>query len=135
MMDISSTLWKFWGQFQLDGAPIPAYQTGAVPNDASFPYFTFDAPQGEAFAQLPLVATLWCRYEGENTAAAIAQRLAIGEAISKTIPPIVGLQLPLPSGFLMLYRGSGDFLYPTQDEEDKTILGLRVGYEVTYYTK
>ena len=134
MIDITSALWRFWEQFTLDGAPVPAYQADAVPDDAAYPYITFEAPQGEAFGRLPLVARLWCRYELENNAAAIAQRMAIGEAIAKAIPPLVGHKLPLSVGFLMLYRGSGDFLYPMQDAGDKNVIGLRIGYEVTYYT-
>jgi hypothetical protein len=40
----------------------------------------------------------------------------------------------LHNGFLILDRGSGDFLSMTSDPEDKNVLGARVGYEIRYYT-
>ena len=131
--DITSALWRFWGQFTLDGVAIQAYQTGTVTEDASFPYVTFEAPRAASMGTMPLTAYLWTRYAGENSASAIAQRLAWFEAVEQAIPE-GGVKLPLPVGFLMIHRGSGDFLYPGTDEEDKTVLFARVGYECTYYT-
>lgn len=133
MTDIVKALWDFWGQFEINGALVPVYQTGTVPDDAVFPYITFDPAQGDAMATLPLVATVWVRYSGENTAPALAQRSALLEAVSRAIP-YGGTRLPLPTGFLLLYRGSGDFLTAITDDEDKTVLGGRVGYEVLYCT-
>lgn len=133
MTGITAQLWAFWEQFVLNGTPIPAYQTGAVPEDASFPYITFDAAQGAALDTIPLTAIVWVKYEAENSSAAIAQRMAVLEAVSKAIPE-GGARLDLADGFMILRRGSGDFLSSMTDEEDPTVLGGRVGYEVSFYT-
>lgn len=133
MTDVTNALWQFWSQFQLNGTPIPVYQVGAVPNDATFPFVTFSPAQAAAFSTLPLVATVWVKSTGENTTPAIAQRAAFLDAASRAIPH-QGVMLPLESGFLVLERGSGDFLSLVVDEEDSTVLGGRVGYEVRYLT-
>lgn len=133
MTDITTALWQFWGQFELNGKQIPAYQIGAVPDDAVFPYITFEPAQAAALSALPLVATVWVKYNGENSSAAVAQRSAFLEAVSRAIPQ-QGVILPLATGYLVLDRGSGDFLSTIVDDEDKTVLGGRVGYEVRYYT-
>lgn len=133
--DITSALWQFWQQFQMDGVTIAAYQTGTVPDAAAFPYITFEAPRADAFGTMPLAAHAWFRFAStEGPAAAIAQRIAFWEAVEQAIPH-GGVMLPLPVGFLMIRRGSGDFLYAGVDEEDKSVLYGRVGYEVTYYTE
>lgn len=131
--EITSALWRFWRQFQLDGVDVIAYQSGVVPSFAEFPYITFDAPRGDTMGTLPLTAHVWCKYEGENVSPAMAQRIALWEAVEKAIP-VSGVMLPLSVGFLMLRRSSGDFLSPVDDPDDKTVIGGRIGYEVTYYT-
>lgn len=83
---------------------------------------------------LQVSATLWTRYDGDDSATAIAQRMAMGDAVSAAIPPLVGVRIPLPVGFLMLYRGSGDFLASMDDPDDARVLGLRIGCEAIYYT-
>lgn len=134
MTEITAALWEFWSQFELDGQPVPVYQSGVVPRDAVYPYFTIETPQADAFRQLPLAAMLWCRHDGVNTAPALAQRMAIGDAVARVIAPVVGVRVNLPHGLLMVYRGSGDFLAPLTDEDDPQVIGLRIGYETTYYT-
>lgn len=134
IQEITAALWRFWRQFELDGEEVIAYQVGAVPSSAEFPYITFEAPRAESMGTLPIAATVWCKANEENMSPAIAQRLALWEAAEAAIPE-GGVMLPLSIGFLMLRRSSGDFLYPLADEEDPTIIGGRVGYEVTYYTR
>lgn len=129
--EITRTLWAFWKQYELDGTPIPAFQSGAVPEGQEPPYITFDAPRPDSMSTMPLTAFGWFR--NADPAVSVAQRVAWWEAVEKAIP-LQGVRLPLSVGFLMLRRGSGDFLYPGVDEEDKTVLYGRVGYEVTYYT-
>lgn len=133
MMDITAALWDFWGQFDLNGKAIPAYQIGAVPNDAVFPYVTFSPAQAAAMSTLPMIATVWVKFNGENSSPALAQRSAFLEAVSRAIPQ-EGVMLHVDGGFLVLNRGSGDFLSTIVDDSDKTVLGGRVGYEVRFYT-
>lgn len=132
-MDITAALWRFWGQFELNSKAIPAYQVGAVPDDAVFPYVTFSPAQAAAMSTLPMVATVWVKYNGEDSSPALAQRAAFLEAVSRAIPQ-EGVMLDVDGGFLVLNRGSGDFLATIVDDSDKTVLGGRVGYEVRFYT-
>lgn len=133
MTDITSALWRFWSQFEMDGEPIPVYQSGVVPDDAEYPYITFDPAQADAMNTLPLSATLWVRYANGNSASAIAQRTAFMGAVRRALPP-GGVILRLDVGYMVLRRGSGDFLSALSDENDRNVLGGRVGYEVTYCT-
>lgn len=130
--EITRALWDFWAQYSINGTTIPAFQSGGVPEGQEFPYVTFDASRPDSMATMPLTAFCWFR--NADRAVSFAQRLAWFEAVEKAIP-VGGARLPLPVGFLMIHRGSGDFLYPGTDEEDKTLLFGRVGYDVTYYTK
>ena len=133
MTGITRALWRFWAQFEADGAPLTAYCTGAVPDGAELPYITFTPAQANAMTTLPLVATLWVRHDGINTAPAQAMCTAWLDAVAKTIP-YEGARIDLEHGFLILDRGSGDFLSVIVDEEDKAVMGARVGYEIRYYT-
>lgn len=130
--EITRALWAFWGQFEMDGEPIEAMQAGTVPDGSEFPYITFEAPRPDSMSTRALTAFGW--FKNTNLAQSAAQRVAWWEAVEKAIP-VQGVKLPLSVGFLMLRRGSGDFLYPGADEDDKTVLFGRVGYEATYYTK
>ena len=129
--EITRALWDFWAQFSLNGTAIPAFQSGGVPEGQEFPYVTFEASRPASIATMPLTAFCWFR--NADRAASFAQRLAWFEAVEKAIP-VGGARLPLPVGCLMIHRGSGDFLSPGTDEEDKNLIFGRVGYEVTYYT-
>lgn len=130
--EITRALWDFWAQFSINGTPIPAFQSGGVPDGQEFPYITFEAPMADAMETLPLAAHCWLRDPDLSQTA--AQRIAFFQAVEQAIPQ-EGVMLPLPVGFLMIRRGSGDFLYPGTDADDRTVLYGRVGYEVTYYTK
>lgn len=129
--EITRALWDFWAQYSINGTTIPVFQSGAVPDGQEFPYITFDAPRPDSMGTMPMTAFCWFR--NADKAVSFAQRLAWWEAVEKVLPK-EGLQLPLSVGCLMLHRGSGDFLSPGTDEEDKNLIFGRVGYEVTYYT-
>ena len=48
-----------WAQFTYGGSHIHAYLQGHVPEDAAFPYITFDVAAGRAFATSVVTATVW----------------------------------------------------------------------------
>ena len=137
MTPINQALYQFWSSFQHEGAPIPAYKTGQVPNDQPFPYITFEAVQGEAFSSTVLTAFVWCQ-DGDGVSANV-QRAAILDDIASAIPPISGRRLSFEGGFAMLYRNPGDFTsdYTLPEDEQPTtgvsVLGGRVSYEVHFY--
>ena len=63
MTGIHQALYAFWSQFSYGGNLIPAYLQGHVPEDAAFPYITFDVASGRAFATSVVTATVWFKLE------------------------------------------------------------------------
>lgn len=130
MTEIYQALYAFWAQFSYGDRPIPAYLPGHVPEDAAFPYITFDVSSGRAFATSVLTATVWCRAtSGVNVN---SQRAAILDSIDRALPE-GDLRIDIPGGFVVLRRGSGDFHNYMDDEEDKSVVGGITRYEMTVY--
>ena len=129
MTEIATKLWQFWSQFEYNGAAVPAYQSDFVPSDAQFPYIIFSPAKADALRTAPLTASVWTRKA--DGISALAQRTAIMDAVSKAIP-VGGVMLPLSNGYLVLRRGSGDFLATMDDPDDSSVAGGRIGYEVTF---
>ena len=130
MTGIHQALYSFWSQFSCGGNPIPAYLQGHVPEDAAFPYITFDVASGRAFATSVVAATVWCRAEsGINVN---AQRAAILDSIDRALPE-ADIRLDFQGGFAMLRRGSGDFHSYITDEDDKSVVGGVTRCEITAY--
>ena len=55
-MDRSEALYNFWSSFGL-----PAYEENNVPQDASFPYITYEDTVGDFGNIIPLSASIWDR--------------------------------------------------------------------------
>ncbi len=123
-------LYSFWRNLNVNGKTYPVWLQGRVPDDATFPYITFDVSKGAAFNETVLSATLLLKTEAGNSKN--AERAAFFDAASAAIPE-AGKRLDWEGGFCMLYRSSGDFLSIMDDEEDPSVIGGRVGYEVTFY--
>ena len=130
MTGIHQALYAFWSQFSYGGNPIPAYLQGHVPEDAAFPYITFDVASGRSFATSVVTATVWCRAEsGVNVN---VQRASILDSIDRALPE-ADLRLDFQGGFAMLRRGSGDFHSYITDEDDKSVVGGVTRCELTAY--
>lgn len=56
MDDRWEALYNFWSAFG-----IPAYEENSVPQDASFPYITFESTVGDFGNIIPLSASIWDR--------------------------------------------------------------------------
>ena len=130
MTGIHQALYNFWSQFSYGGKPIPAYLQGHVPEDAAFPYITFDVASGRAFATSVVTATVWCRAEsGINVN---AQRAAILDSIDRALPE-GDLRIDIPGGFVVLRRGSGDFHSYMDDDGQTGVVGGITRCEMTVY--
>ena len=130
MTEVHQALYNFWAQFSYGGSQIPAYLQGHVPEDASFPYITFDVASGRAFATAVVTATVWCQASsGVNVN---AQRAAILDSIDRALPE-ADMRLDFQGGFAMLRRGSGDFHSYITDEDDKSVVGGVTRCELTAY--
>lgn len=123
-------LYNFWRNIAVDGETFPVWLIDAVPEDVAFPYITFDVSKAAAFGETPLSATIWYKKEGGDSKN--AARAAFLDAAAKAIPE-EGVKIAWNGGFCILHRSSGDFLSLMRDENDKTIIGGRVAYEVTIY--
>lgn len=123
MSDILAALYAFWSQFG-----IPAYLHDQVPADAQYPYITYSAVAGGAFAVSSLTAFAW--YKGGT--AANAQRREIADKIAAAIPNRGALLELSSGGFLVLDRGS-DFQMTYQDPEDEDVIAIRTSVGVRYY--
>lgn len=123
MTSVHKALYAFWGSFG-----VPAYLSGHVPDEATYPYITFEVVDGEPFTHNFLTAFVWVKQNGAGNEIRASYLDKIKDAI-----PWDGTQLYLPDGMLMLYRNGSSFLSYYDDPEDDTILGGRVSYQVNYY--
>lgn len=130
MTGIYQALYSFWSQFSYGGNTIPAYLQGHVPENAAFPYITFDVAAGRAFATSVVTATVWCRAEsGVNVN---VQRAAILDSIDRALPE-GDLRIDIPGGFVVLRRGSGDFHSYMDDDSNTGVVGGITRCEMTVY--
>lgn len=130
MTSLYKALRAFWSQFEDSGEAIPAYFSGYVPNDAAFPYVTYEAVDGEGLSQNVLTAFCW--FKAANGYNAREHAAAFMDQVKAIITPR-GYKLPLQGGFALIYPNGGTFLSYTEDQADHDIIGARVSYEIHYY--
>lgn len=124
MTGLKSTLYDFWSRFDM-----PAYLQDSVPDTAALPYITYEVTRPPAFDALPLVAIAWFPPSMDGN----MQRTAFQDAVELLIPES-GVMLPVgDEGFIVLDRNPSGFISDYQDQEDKTIIGARVSYNVRFY--
>lgn len=135
-MTFSQALYQFWAGFADDGAPLDAYLTGHVPDDALFPCVSYEQIQGACFGRAPTSAFVWIRQApGVNVR---GKRDDFFEQVKRAIPES-GRILHYDGGIAVLYRSRDSFLsvYDPTDEETAVtggpIRGGRVGYEIAFY--
>ena len=130
MYQFNRAIYDLWSSIAVDGQTFPAYLQGTVPEDATFPFVTFDVAKARALSTMPLSATVWIKKtngSGQN-----AFRAAFLDAAARAIPQR-GVRLDFDGGFCILRRSSGDFLTLITDPEDSSVIGGRIGYEATFY--
>ena len=99
----------------LSGFSIPAYAASAVPDQAYFPYLTYDLVLGEwEQGEVNMPVNVWYRTESEATPNAkvreISQAIGMG-----------GVTLPCDGGMLWLKKGSPWAQAVTIDGEDEKV--------------
>ena len=135
-MTYSEALYQFWSSFTDGGAPMDAYLTGHVPDDALYPCVSFENIEGAAFGRIPTVSFVWIQQNpGVNVK---EKRDAFFAQVKKAIPES-GRILRYDGGMAVLYRQTNEFLRaydPPEKEGEVTafpIRGGRVGYEIAFY--
>ena len=124
MTGVHRALYAFWSQFA------PAYLSGHVPDDASYPYITFSVESTQPIGYTFLVAQDW--HKAESGVNINAERAEMMDKIAEAIPPD-GVKLTAGDGCIVLSRTDGFQSY-YDDPQDPAVIGGRTQYRVQYYT-
>lgn len=142
MKNLHLALLSFWNSFSWNGAPIPAFPSGRVPENQAFPYFTFDVQQGSFFSFGMPTAYIWCRQPTDLSYNAQAQRAEIMDAVAAAIPE-GGKMLTFDGGAVLIRRNDTNFLtyYDPQEEGNiqsptgEPVIGGRISLMVQYFVR
>lgn len=126
--DFSQALFEFWSLFGLD-----VYRTGFVPEDAPFPYVTFEVIQGDFGQKSNLFAFAWFQQKpGMNVN---LERATFCKAVQEQLPHD-GVKIVTPSGLIWLQRQEKRFIedyYANEEIKGEPVVGARISYVATTY--
>ena len=107
-MTKAAAIYQFWNSFGLT-----AYEENTVPDDADFPYITYQLVTDSFDREIPLTASIW--YRSESWAGINAKKDEISQKISRG-----GKIIPCDCGAIWLKRGQ-PFAQSIGDESDDLI--------------
>ena len=107
-MTKAAAIYQFWNSFGLI-----AYEENSVPDDAAFPYITYQLVTDSFDREIPLTASLW--YRSESWTEINAKTEEISQKISRG-----GKVVPCDGGAIWLKRGQ-PFAQSMGDESDNLI--------------
>ena len=107
-MTKAAAIYQFWNSFGLT-----AYEENSVPDDAAFPYITYQLVTDSFDREIPLTASIW--YRSESWAGINAKTDEISQKISRG-----GKIIPCNGGAIWLKRGQ-PFAQSMGDESDDLI--------------
>ena len=107
-MTKAAAIYQFWSGFGLK-----AYEENSVPDDAAFPYVTYQLATDGFAREVPVTASLW--YRSESWTAINAKTDEISQKISHG-----GKIIPCDGGAIWLKRGQ-PFAQSMGDESDNLI--------------
>ena len=107
-MTKAAAIYQFWSGFGLT-----AYEENTVPDDAVFPYITYQLVTDSFDREIPLTASIW--YRSESWTAINAKAEEISQKISRG-----GKIIPCDGGAIWLKRGQ-PFSQNMRDESDDLI--------------
>ena len=107
-MTKAAAIYQFWNSFGL-----AAYEENSVPDDATFPYITYQLVTDSFDREIPLTASLW--YRSESWTDINAKTEEISQKISRG-----GKIIPCDVGAIWLKRGQ-PFAQSMGDESDNLI--------------
>ena len=120
-MTKAAAIYQFWSGFGLT-----AYEENTVPNDAAFPYITYQLVTDSFDREIPLSASLW--YRSESWTAINAKTEEISQKISRG-----GKIISCDGGAVWLKRGQ-PFAQNMGDESDNLIKRKYLNLSVEYLT-
>ena len=107
-MTKAAAIYKFWNSFGLT-----AYEENTVPDDATFPYITYQLVTDSFYREIPLAASIW--YRSESWTGINAKTEEISQKISRG-----GKIIYCDGGAIWLKRGQ-PFAQNMGDESDNLI--------------
>ena len=107
-MTKAAAIYQFWNSFGLT-----AYEENTVPDDADFPYITYQLVTDSFDYEIPLTASIW--YRSESWTAINAKTEEVSQKISRG-----GKIIPCDGGAIWLKRGQ-PFAQSMGDESDNLI--------------
>ena len=107
-MTKAAAIYQFWSGFGLT-----VYEENTVPNDATFPYITYQLVTDSFDREIPLTASIW--YRSESWAGINAKTDEISQKISRG-----GKIIPCDGGAIWMKRGQ-PFAQSMGDESDDLI--------------
>lgn len=139
MIACNQALYEFWSNFEYEGQLIPAYLPGHVPQNAVFPYFTFEMGQGAFGTTAILNAFIWFQKSMEPSDLSTQMRVSEVLGLVEKAIPEGGRWLTFVGGGVLLRRNGGSFLsyYKPENENDTAlpVYGGRVSYTVQFFVK
>lgn len=120
-MTKAAAIYKFWNSFGLT-----AYEENSVPDDAAFPYITYQLVTDSFDREIPLTASLW--YRSESWTAINAKTEEISQKISRG-----GKIISCDGGAIWLKRGQ-PFAQSMGDESDNLIKRKYINITAEYLT-
>ena len=107
-MTKAAAIYQFWNSFGLE-----AYEENSVPDDATFPYITYQLVTDSFDREIPLTVSIW--YRSESWTGINAKTEEISQKISRG-----GKIIPCDGGAIWLKRGQ-PFAQSMGDESDNLI--------------
>ena len=107
-MTKAAAIYQFWNSFGLT-----AYEENSVPDDATFPYITYQLVTDSFDREIPITASIW--YRSESWTGINAKTEEISQKISRG-----GKVIPCDGGAIWLKRGQ-PFAQSMGDESDNLI--------------
>ena len=120
-MTKAAAIYQFWNSFGLI-----AYEENSVPDDAAFPYITYQLVTDSFDREIPLTASLW--YRSESWTAINAKTEEISQKISRG-----GKIISCDDGAIWLKRGQ-PFAQNMGDESDNLIKRKYLNITVEFMT-
>ena len=120
-MTKAAAIYQFWNSFGLT-----AYEENTVPDDADFPYITYQLVTDSFDYEIPLTASIW--YRSESWTAINAKTEEVSRKISRG-----GNIIPCDGGAIWLKRGQ-PFAQSMGDESDNLIKRKYLNITAEYMT-
>ena len=120
-MTKAAAIYQFWNSFGLT-----AYEENSVPDEAAFPYITYQLVTDSFDREIPLTASLW--YRGESWTGINAKTEEVSQKISRG-----GKIISCDGGAIWLKRGQ-PFAQSMGDESDNLIKRKYLNITAEYLT-